>query len=97
MHQFHKFVKLADKLILNHVSPLIITYNLQSKIIKNTQFRTKSSLIGSRFSIDINVNSRKNIFTSINNYSFKINFIQQQKRFYNENTNAAGVWDPYPC
>ncbi|RIA87170.1 hypothetical protein C1645_807447 [Glomus cerebriforme] len=56
----------------------------------------KFSLIDSNFSIDNKINSKKNLFfTSINN-SFKINFIQQQKRFYNEDTNAAGVWDPYP-
>ena len=50
-----------------------------------------SSLIESKF-LDIKVNNNKK-----NNFiSFKINFIQQQKRFYNEDTNAAGVWDPYP-
>lgn len=92
MNQFRKFVKLADKLILNqannHVSPILISYNFQNKIIKNTQFRMNSSLI-------INVTPKKNDFISFNG-SFKINFIQQQKRFYNENTNASSVWDPYP-
>ncbi|CAB5216832.1 unnamed protein product [Rhizophagus irregularis] len=92
MYQFRKFVKLADKLILNqannHFSPILISYNFQNKIIKNTQFRMNSSLI-------INVTPKKNDFISFNG-SFKINFIQQQKRFYNENTNASSVWDPYP-
>ena len=86
----YKFVKLVNKLILvNHAVPL--THNFQSKII-NTQFRTKTSLIGSRFLIHNNLNPRKNNLISIKN-SFQINLI---KRFYNEDTNAAGVWDPYP-
>src|SRR3954452_12224121 len=95
MYKFNKFVKLTDKLILNHAAPLITIYNFQSKII-NTQIRTKTSLINSRFSIHTNPNSKKNnSLISIKN-SFRINFIIQQKRFFNEDTNASSVWDPYP-
>jgi hypothetical protein len=90
MNQFRNFVKLADKLILNqannHVSSILFTYNFQNNIIKNTQFRMNSSLI-------INVKPKKNDLIFFND-SFKINYIQ--KRFYNEDTNASSVWDPYP-
>ena len=83
----------TDKLILNHAAPLVTICNFQNKII-NTQLRTKTSFIGLTLSIRINPNLRKNNLISIKN-SFQINFIQQ-KRFFNEDTNASSVWDPYP-
>jgi len=90
MNKFQKFVKLTDRFLVNHTTPFMITLSSQSKMI-NTQFRMKTSLIGSRIPIDSN--PRKN-FIPINN-PFQINLIQR-KRFFNEDTNASSVWDPYP-
>lgn len=86
MYRFHKFVRLTDKLMVTRAAPLVVIPSFPIKII-NTQFRAKSSLIGSRI-----INSKNDNLFSVKN-SFQTNFI---KRFYNEDTNAAGVWDPYP-